>query len=341
MTHETSLPKLLMVTVAAIFSCVFPAGHARANEKVHIAYISDSPGSSAPYWIAQDAGFYKKYGLDAELIFINGSTRGIQSLMSGELQFAGAVGTAAINSKLAGGDVVIVDSLVNTLPYYIIGKPDIKSPEDLKGRTLATHIPGTSADFAVRLALRNFGIDYKDIKAITIGGSTARVAAVINGQVDFTMVTEPGKIQGEKAGLKLIIDMAKLKIPFQFSCTVTTRKMIQENPQTVENMVKAMAEAVAYFKNHKEDSIRIMKKYTRSEDRNVLEGSWVAYHDLLDEETYPTLKGLKDTLEVQASWDPKAAQAKPEDFVDLRFVDHLKQSGFFSQLYGPNRLSRN
>jgi ABC-type nitrate/sulfonate/bicarbonate transport system substrate-binding protein len=344
MNRETSLPRslvaMLATTLCWILSVLF-AANLHADDQVHIAYISDSPGSSAPYWIAQDAGIYKKYGLDAQLIFINGSTRGIQSLMAGDLQFAGAVGTAAINAGLAGGDVVIVDSLVDTLPYYIIGKADIKSPEDLKGRTLATHIPGTSADFAVRLALRKFGIDYKDINAVTIGGSTARVAAVMNGQVDFTMVTEPGKIQGEKAGLKLIIDMAKLKIPFQFTCTVTTKKMIQEHPQTVEKMVTAIAEAVAYFKQHKEDSIKIMKKFTRGQNRNVLEGSWIAYRDLLQEDTYPTLELLGDTLEVQASWDPKAAKAKPEDFVDLRFVDQLKQSGFISRLYGASRLSRN
>ncbi len=97
---------------------------------------------------------FNKHGLDMELIFINGSTRGIQSLIAGDLDFAGAVGTSAINGRLAGGDVVIVDSLVNTLPYYIIGRPNSGLLEKLKGRTLATHIPGTSAYFAVRLALR-------------------------------------------------------------------------------------------------------------------------------------------------------------------------------------------
>src|SRR5690349_12023009 len=93
------------------------AGGARA-EKVSFAYISDSPGAAAPYWIAKEAGLFKKHGLDVELIFLNGSTRGIQSLVAGDLAFAGAVGTSAINGKLAGGDIFIVDSLVNTLPYY-------------------------------------------------------------------------------------------------------------------------------------------------------------------------------------------------------------------------------
>jgi NitT/TauT family transport system substrate-binding protein len=333
-----AIQAIAILIVAA--TSLFVPGPTRAEQKVRMAYISDSPGSSAPYWIAKEAGLYKKYGLDVELIFINGSTRGVQSLVAGDIEFAGAVGTSAINGKLAGGDIVIIDSLVNTLPYYIIGSPKIKSPEDLKGRTLATHIPGTSADFAVRLALRKFSIDYKDIQAVMVGGSPARVAAVINGQTDFTMVTEPGKIQGEKAGMKLIVDMAKLKIPFQFSCTVTSRKLIREQPKTVEAMVKAMADAVHFFKTNKKETIRIMAKYTRGAKPNVLEGSWLAYKELLEEDLVPTLEGLNDTLAVQASWDPKAANAKAEDFVDLRFVNDLQKSGFLAKLYGADAVSK-
>jgi len=312
--------------IAFVFWTFLGAACASASETVRLAYISDSPGSAAPYWIAKEAGFYKKYGLDAELIFINGSTRGIQSLIAGDLDFTGAVGTSAINGQLAGGDIFIIDSLVNSLPYYIVGKPTIKSPEDLKGRTLATHIPGTSADFAVRLALRKFGIDYKDIKAIMVGGSPARVAAVINGQTDFTMVTEPGKLQGENAGMKVIIDMAKLRIPFQFSCTVTAGKLIRERPKTVEGMVKVLADAVHFFKTNKKESIRIMAKYTRGATHKVLEGSWDAYSELLEEDLRPTLEGLSDTLAVQAAWDPKAGKAKAQDMVDLRFVNNLEKA---------------
>ena len=339
-TNSLFTPFTMAIWTAVFSLTLLVTSTATADEPVRMAYISDSPGSSAPYWIAKEAGLFKKYGLDTELIFINGSTRGIQSLIAGDLGFAGAVGTSAINGRLAGGDVVIVDSLVNTLPYYIIGRPDIKSAEDLKGRTLATHIPGTSADFAVRLALRKYGIDYKAIRAVMVGGATARVAAVINGQADFTMVTEPGKIEGEKAGMKVIIDMAKLKIPFQFTCTVASGKLIQKNPKTVEAMTKAVAEAVHFFKTNKKEAIQIMAKYTRGAKPNVLEGSWVAYKDLLDENTYPTLEGLQDTLAVQANWDPKAGTAKAADFVDLRFVDQLKTSGFIDRLYGHSRVSR-
>ncbi|MGH7824179.1 MAG: ABC transporter substrate-binding protein [Candidatus Binatia bacterium] len=327
------------IVFALVFAIVTMAS-GRAEAKFTMAYISDSPSSSVPFWVAKETGLFKKHGLDVDMLFINGSTRGIQSLIAGDLNFTGAVGTSAINGRLAGGDIAIVNSLVNTLPYYIIGKPEIKSPEDLKGRSAAVHIPGTSADFALRLALKRVGIPYEEIKAVMIGGSPARVAAVLSGQLDFTMVTEPGKIKGEKAGLKVIIDMAKLEIPFQFTCSVTTGRMIREHPEKVMAFVKGMAEAVHFYKNNKEEVIKIMQKYTRGQKRPILEGAYAAYDELLVKDTHPTIEGLKNTLEIQASWDPKAANAKVKDFVNLRFVNEIKQSGFIDRLYGSSQASK-
>jgi len=303
-----------------------------AEARTYIAYISDSTSSSVIYWLAKDMGIYKKHGLDLEMIFINGSVRGIQSMIGGDLGYTGAVGTAVINAKLAGGDVAIIQSQMNTLPYFIIGNPKIKSPEQLKGRSAAVHIPGTSADFALRLALAKVGVAYKDIKAVTVGGGPARLAATMTGQMDFTVVTEGEKIQGEKAGLKTIMDMAKLKVPFQFNCSVTTRKRIRENPDEVRRVVLAMTESVHFFKTHKEESIKVMQKYTRGLSRDVLEGAYAANAELLVDDGYPTLEGLRQTLEIQALTDPRAAKAKVEDFVELRFVDEVRKSGFLEKL---------
>jgi NitT/TauT family transport system substrate-binding protein len=305
-----------------------------AHAKSYIAYISDSSNSSVVYWIAKEVGIFKKHGLDLDTIFIDGSVRGIQSLIAGDLGYSGAVGTAVINANLAGADVAIIQSQMNTLPYFIIGNAKIKSPEDLRGKTAAVHIPGTSADFAMRLALTKAGISYKDIKAVTLGGAPARLGATINGQTDFTIVSEGEKLHGEKNGLKVIIDMAKLKVPFQFNCSVATRKKIKENPDEVRRVVWALAEAGHYFKTHKDESIKVMQKYTRGLDRAVLEGAYGANYEFLVEDTYPTLEGLKQTLDIQALTDPRAGKAKAEDFVELRFVDELKKSGFLDKLYG-------
>jgi NitT/TauT family transport system substrate-binding protein len=305
--------------------------------KSYIAYISDSTNSSVIYWIAKEAGILKKHGLDLDLIFINGSVRGIQSLIAGDLSYSGAVGTAVINAKLAGADIAIIQSQMNTLPYFIIGNANIKSPEGLKGRSAAVHIPGTSADFAMRLALSKVGIPYSDIKAVTVGGAPARLAAVTNGQMDFTVVTDGERIQGEKMGLKVIIDMAKLNVPFQFNCSVTTRTKIRDNPDEVRRVVWSMAESIHFFKTRKEESIKIMQKYTRGLPRHVLEGAHAANSELLVEDTYPTIDGLKNTLEVQAATDPRAAKFKAEDMVELRFVDEMRKSGFVDKLYGRKK----
>jgi ABC-type nitrate/sulfonate/bicarbonate transport system substrate-binding protein len=316
-------------------SLLAPPSHLHA--KSYIAYISDSSNSSVVYWLAKETGIFKKHGLDLETIFIDGSVRGIQSLIAGDLGYSGAVGTAVINAKLAGGDIAIVQSQMNTLPYFVIGNANIKSPEELRGKTAAVHIPGTSADFALRLALMKVGIPYKDIRAVTLGGAPPRLAATINGQADFTIVSEGEKLQGEKNGLKVIIDMAKLKVPFQFNCTVATRKRIRDNPDEVRRVVLSLAEAGHYFKTHKEDTIKVMQKYTRGLDRAVLEGAYRANYEFLVEDTYPTLEGLKQTLDVQALSDPRAAKAKAEDFVELRFVDELRKSGFVDKLYGRSK----
>jgi NitT/TauT family transport system substrate-binding protein len=325
--------------IAAVFSLLAPAS-VKAQAKPTMAYVSDSPSSSVPFWVAKEAGLFRKHGLDIDLLFINGSTRAVQSLIAGDLNFSGAVGTSAMNGAMAGGDVVIVNGLVNTLPYYLIGKPEIKSTEDLKGRSAAAHIPGTSADFALRLALKKVGISYENIKAVMVGGAPARIAAVMSGQVDFTVVTEPGKIKGEKAGLKVVMDMAKLNVPFQFTCTVTTGRAIRDNPDAVMSLVKAMAEAVHYYKNNKEQVIKIMQKYTRGQSRGVLEGTYAAYDEIFVEDTRPTIEGLKNTLAIQASWDPKAAKAKVEDFVSLRFVNEIKKNGFLDRLYNSGQAKK-
>src|SRR5258706_531298 len=214
---------------AAVLLLGLTSGQPGARAGTYIAYISDSTSSSIVYWLAKDMGLYKKHGADMDLIFINGSVRGIQSLIAGDLGYSGGVGTAVINGRLAGGDVAILQSQMNTLPYFIVGNPNIKSPAELKGKTAAVHIPGTSADFALRLALNRVGVPYKEIKAVTIGGGPARLTATMTGQTDFTVVTEGEKLQAEKNGLKTIVDMAKFKVPFQFNCTATTRKYIREN----------------------------------------------------------------------------------------------------------------
>ena len=125
--------------------------------------------------------------------------------------------------------------------------------------------------------------------------------------------------------------MAELKVPFQFTCTATSTKMIREQPDTVRRMVEAITAGIHFLKTQEEATLKIMAKYTRGANRAIREGAYGAYGELFVEDSYPTLEGLRNTLEIQSSWDPKVAKA--EDFVDLRFVDQMRSSGFIDKLY--------
>ena len=208
-------PRTIVSYLLLVLNLFAPLDRASAQERreIKMAYVSPSNSQSIS-WIAKETGIFKRYGLDIDLVFIDGSTRGIQALLAGDLGFTEAVGTSAINGKMAGGNIAIINGVVNTLPYYIIGNPTIKSRDDLKGRTAAVHIPGTAADFALRLGLKSINLPYNQIKAITVGGGPARIGALINGQAEFTIVSDAERIQGERVGQKVIIDLAELKVPF-------------------------------------------------------------------------------------------------------------------------------
>ena len=186
-----------------------------AAEKINSAYISVSPGSSSIIWVAKDARIFEKHGLDATVIFISGSVRGIQAILAGEIPIGEGGGPGLTSARLAGGDVVAIAGNVNVLPYYLVAQPSIKKPEDLKGKIGGNHIAGTTAEFALRVGLKRLGLDpLKDVSLRVIGGSLDRMIALQKGIVNFTVVTEPGKAMAEKLGFPTVVDMAALQIPF-------------------------------------------------------------------------------------------------------------------------------
>jgi ABC-type nitrate/sulfonate/bicarbonate transport system substrate-binding protein len=188
------------------------------------------------------------------------------------------------------------------------------------------------ADFALRLALRRVGAGFGDIKAIQIGTSGPRLAALASKQIDFAVMTDAETLKATQLGLKVIMDLSALKVEFPASCQTALKKYVNENPKVVQSMLNAEAEAIHYFKTHKEETVKVMEKYTKGLEREILEQSWDVYSKLLVEDMVP--RGLQGVLDVTAASNPKAVGAKAEDFVDLRFVDELKKSGFLDKLYG-------
>ncbi|HEY1371239.1 MAG TPA: ABC transporter substrate-binding protein [Candidatus Binatia bacterium] len=322
----------IAVVLAVCFAFVAPGG---AAEKMNTSYISVSPGSSSIIWVAKDARIFDKYGLDATIIFISGSVRGIQAILAGEIPIGEGGGPGLASAKLAGGDVVAIAGNVNVLPYYLVAQPSIKRPEDLRGKIGGNHIAGTTAEFALRVGLKKLGIDpLKDVNLRVIGGTMDRMIALQKGIVNFTVATEPGKAMAEKLGFPTIVDLAAMQIPFPQNGVYTSTRFIREHPDTVRRYMRAYVEAIHYYKTHKEDAIRISQKYSRLDDRKAQEETWEWHTKYIPNAPYPPIDGYQLILQDMAEKNPKAAQANGKDYVDLRFVKELEDSGFIKSLYG-------
>ena len=325
---RTRWPRLLLSVLIA-----FPA-LSLAADKLNTSYISTAPGSSTVIQVAKDARIFDKHSLDATVIFISGSVRGIQAILAGEIPVGEGGGPGLTSARLAGGDVVAIAGNVNVLPYYLVAQPSIKRPEDLKGKIGGNHIAGTTAEFALKVGLKRIGLDpAKDVNLRVIGGSTERMIALQKGIVQFTVVTEAGKAQAEKLGYPTVVDMAALQIPFPQNGVYTSTKLIRENPDLVRRYIRAYTEAIHYYKTHKEETMKIMRKYSRLDDRKVLEDAWDWHARFIPEAPYPPPEGYQLVLQDMAATNPKAAQANVKDYVDSRFVKELEDSGFIKNLY--------
>jgi len=322
------------IWLAALGFLLFATAHLRAAEKIYTAYFSPAPGPSSVIWVAKEARLFEKEGLDVAPVLIPSSVRTLQAILAGESIIAESAGPAFTSARLAGGDIVAIAGSVNILTYYFVTVPGIKRAEDLRGKIGANQSPGTIAEFALRISLRRLGLDpAKDVSLRSIGVLYDRIAAMQKGIVQFTVLTEAEKPIVDKLGYPVLLDLISLRIPFPQRGIYTTGKLIREQPDTVRRYAKAYVEAIHYFKTRKEETMRIMSKYSRVEDRQVLEHtqSWFAQN--MPDAPYPPLEGYQTVLQEMASTNPKAAAVNLKDSVDVRFIKELEDTGFIANLY--------
>ena len=284
--------------IAVLVSVIGFASALVAADKLNTSYISTTPGSSSVLWIAKDAKIFDKHGIDATVIFISGSVRGIQSILAGEIAIGEGGGPGLASARLAGGDVVAIAGNVNVLPYYLVSQPTIKKPEDLRGKIGGTHIAGTTAEFALKVGLKRIGIDpLKDVNLRVIGGAIERMVALQKGIVNFTVVTEAGKARRRRLGYPTVVDMVALQIPFPQNGIYTSTKLIRENPDFVRRYMRAYVEAIHYLQNpqgrHAQDHAQIFPV----EDRKILEEAWDWHTKFMPEAPYRTGRRLSASFE--------------------------------------------
>jgi NitT/TauT family transport system substrate-binding protein len=310
-------------------------------KKVVIGYSAISP-SQAPAWIAHEAGIFRKYGLDVQLIFVESGSRTVQTLISGDVVAAQVAGPSVIQSNLQGSGVVLIAGILNTMDYKFIVSRDITRPDQLKGKIVAVSRIGSSSDFATRYALEKYGlIPDKDVSILQIGSQPARFSALETGKIHGVMIAIPLTAKAAKMGYNTLADLQMLGLEYQHTGLAVTQNVIKTQPELVRNVLKAFVEAIHYMKTHRKEAIAILGKYLKSDDPDaVVEAYEATGQALIPEKPYPTLKGIQIMLREMGIKDPSARSARPEQFVDMTFIKELDSTGFIDRLYKSTAVAK-
>ncbi|HTN70884.1 MAG TPA: ABC transporter substrate-binding protein, partial [Methylomirabilota bacterium] len=250
---------------------------ARSQEKIRIAYSSTDTLNQI-WTIAYDAGFFKKYGLDVDLIYIGSTTVAIAAIVAQDVPVGNAAGSGVANAAVRGADTVSVACPINVLAYELVVLDSIKSPEDLKGKSIGISRFGSVSDVAARELLKGLGLrPGEDVKIIQVGGASERAAGFSRGVI-AGFPSPPGNVDLIPGGLphRTLADMADLPKPYPlpFICAVTTKSYVAKKRDTVKRVVMALIDASHFFKTHKEESQKIIAKYLRGANKAYLDTSY-------------------------------------------------------------------
>ena len=326
-----------MMILGVLVSLAFLAEPVSAVERLTVVYSSIGGGMWSPV-VAQKKGIFAKNGLEVTYIFIESGSRAINVLISGESPILQGLGGAApFSAALGGADLVIVASLVNTLSFDLLVTKEINRPEDLKGRTLAISRFGSTTDVGLQLALRKLGINPKDVAFLQIGSNPARLSAMLTGQVQGGLLNSDTHAPlARKQGLRTLASLPDLGIEFLQSSTVTTRSYAKSHLQIVRQYLRSLVEAIAWLKDerNRQEAQQIMAASIRNQDRELLDNMYDSLvKKVFRPVPYPTVEAAQNVLDELALTNPKAKQAKPQDFIDDRFLRELEESGFIKGLY--------
>jgi len=255
-------------------------------------------------------------------------------LVSGDAQIIHAAGPPFVLGALGGSDVVIFMGLINTMSFYLVAHKDITNPAQLKGKKMGVSTLGSSSDFALRFALTRLGLDpEKDVTILALGDSAIRVGALNNGTVQAGTYSLGETMHLKQLGHQQLLDLALSGVEYQHTAVATTRSLIARNRRALVNYAKAIIEAERQMKGRREESLKLMAKYLRINDRQVLESQYEEnVNKLYAKKPYPTLRGVKTILDSIPKIE-KAKVSKPEEFVEMGIIRELDESGFIDNLY--------
>jgi len=311
-----------------MFGLVLPA---HAADKI-VADFGGLGAFQSTTWVAKDLQIFDKYGLNVDLVMITGGARSVGALLGGSTQFSSGSATTPLLASARSSEIAIIAASYNHFPFSIVSRPEIKSPKELRGKKLGILNFGGSHDLAYQLAFREWGLKKQEVNVIPIGDQPTRLAALLAGTIDATIMSMPHLMVATKAGYRVLGDMGEMQVNFSQSTIYVRRSYLRENRDIAKRFLKAYAEAVYVLRTDRQRSLKVMAKRLRLENQEILNAT---YDDVAHRFSFPprvNMAGLKDTLDFFAEKNPELKGRRPEEFVDETLLDELEREGFFKRL---------
>jgi len=307
---------------------------AAAAEKFVTIHSSRVMSQSMP-WIAQEAGLFKKYNIDHQLVFVSSSSIVTAALLGGDSDMTLTGGIGNVIAYVRGStDVVFIGGVKNVMTQTIVAGGNIKRPEDLKGKRIGvSRIGGNSHYFTIQ-ALRRYNMEpNRDFSFLQTGGDPETLAALMSGAIEVANLTPPTDSQAIARGYHYVIYGPDLKIPYTATAFVTKRSLMAKRGATMGQYMRAMAETAKLMHTDREFVYKVLGKYLRITDRSVLDSAYNAEIKVLEPRLIVKNEALQAILDEVAATDPRAKKVKPQEFLDSRYLDEMEKSGFFDQLW--------
>lgn len=316
------------VARAFVLSFLMIANPVQARERINVVYASIS-GLFLASWVAQEGGYFAKEDLDVNLVYIQSATIAIQAMLAGEAPIVLAGGEPVIESGLKGGDAIFIGGISIVPAVHFMALPEIKTVQDLKGKSVGVTRFGSSTDYAMRQVLRKNGLEpVKDVTVLQIaGGHRGLATALLNRSISAATIAPPNSLRAEKGGAKLLLDMAKSGIYFPYSTIASTRAFVKNRRPVAVGFMKAYSEGIKRMNADKPFSIGVIKKYMREEEPEILDTIYKYGVEFITRIPEPNKEGVAEVL--RQSSDPKAKTATPESFMDESLVRELLQKGLY------------
>ena len=305
-----------------------------AADRVRIGYSSIS-GAYTPIWVAHDAGYFAKEGLQDDIILIPSGTQLAQVTVAGEIEIGSLNGSSAIAAALQGADLKIIGNSGNKMVFSLYVRPEIKSVEALKGKKIGITRFGSAPDISVRYALRKYNINPdKDLTLIQLGFMATVAAGLQGGSIEGGVVSPPTQFAVDKAGFKELISITDMDCAFPNPALVAVGPIIRSKPDVINRFIRAYVRGIHRARTDREFTYKSMAKYTKIQDQSVLQKAYDFYMTkVLEKAPYINMTGVQNVLDDLVKTVPAAKNAKPEQFVDMRFLDTLEKSGLLKELY--------